>query len=124
MTSVKNLLEEAQRLLSEYSELEEIRGVQEEEQGAMEQFHRFQNLSNHHIDDLDQDFLRVYTEAIENGLPEDSDLKTCREEIVVFLEDTRDKYADLIETKDRNEDEQSLFEIIADLKEIKRQGDY
>tara|TARA_B100001287_G_C22292474_1_gene349016 strand:+ start:58 stop:432 length:375 start_codon:yes stop_codon:yes gene_type:complete len=124
MTSVKNLLEEAQRLLSEYSELEEIRGVQEEEQGAMEQFHRFQNLSNHHIDDLDQDFLRVYTEAIENGLPEDSDLKACREEIVVFLEDTKDKYADLIETKDRNEDEQSLFEIIADLKEIKRQGDY
>ena len=92
-------MEEAQRLLSEYSELEEIRGVQEEEQGAMEQFHRFQNLSNHHIDDLDQDFLRVYTEAIENGLPEDSDLKTCREEIVVFLEDTRDKYADLIRNK-------------------------
>ena len=123
MTSVKNLLEDAQRLLYKYSELEEIRGVQEEEQGAMEQFHRFQNLSNHHIDDLDQDFLRVYTKAIENGLPEDSDLKTCREEIVVFLEDTRDKYADLIETKDRNDDEQSLFEIIADLKEIKRQGD-
>ena len=124
MTSVESLLEKAQRLLSEYSKLEEIRGVQEEEQFAMEQFNRFQSLSNHHFDDLDQDFLRVYTEAIEDGLPEDHDLQACRKEIVVFLEDIRDKYADLIETRDRNEDEQSLFEIIADLKEIKRQGDY
>ena len=124
MTSVKNLLEKAQRLLSEYVELVEIRDVQEEEQGAMEQFHRFQNLSNHHIDDLDQDFLRVYTEAIENGLPVDDDLQACREEIIAFLENTKDKYADLIETKDRNEDEQSFFEIIPDLKEAKRQGDY
>ena len=124
MTSVKSLLQDAERLLSKYSELKEIRGVQEEVQFAMEQFNRFQSLSNHHFDDLDQDFLRVYTEAIEDGLPEDHDLQACREKIVVFLEDIRDKYADLIETRDRNEDEQSLFEIIADLKEIKRQGDY
>lgn len=124
MTSVKSLLQDAERLLSKYSELKEIRGVQEEVQFAMEQFNRFQSLSNHHFDDLDQDFLRVYTEAIEDGLTEDHDLQACREKIVVFLEDIRDKYADLIETRDRNEDEQSLFEIIADLKEIKRQGDY
>ena len=131
MTSVKRLLQDterllqdAERLLSKYSELEEIRGVQEEEQFAMEQFNRFQSLSNHHFDDLDQDFLRVYTKAIEDGLPEDHDLQACREEIVVFLEDTKDKYAYLIETKDRNEDEQLLFELFADLKEIKRQGYY
>ena len=123
MTSVKSLLQDAERLLSKYSELEEIRGLQEEEQFAMEQFNRFQNFSNHHFDELDPDFLCVYNKAIEDGLPEDHDLQACREEIVVFLEDTKDKYADLIETKNRNKDEQSLFEIIADLKEIKRQGD-
>ena len=124
MTSVKSLLQDAERLLSKYSELEEIRGVQEQEQFAMEQSNRFQNLSNYHFDDPDPDFLRVYTEAIEDGLPEDLDLQACRKEIVVFLEDTRDKYADLIKTRDRNEEEQLLFEIIADLEEVKRQGYY
>jgi hypothetical protein len=124
MTSVKSLLQDAERLLSKYSQLEEIRGVQEEEQFAMEQFHRFQNLSNNHLENIDEDFLRVYNEAIENGLPEDHDLQACREEIVAFLENTRNKYADLIDRRDRNEEEQSLFEIIADLKEIKRQSDY
>ena len=124
MTSVKSLLQYAERLLSKYSELEEIRGVQEEEQFAMEQSNRFQSLSNHHFDDPDPDFLRVSTEAIENGLPEDHDLKACREEIVAFLKNTRDKYADLIKTRDRNEEEQSLFERIADLEEVKRQGYY
>ena len=122
MTSVKSLLKDAKRLLSKYSELEEIRGVQDEEQHSMEQFNRFQNWSNHHFDD--PDFHRVYTKAIEDGLPEDHDLQACREDIVFFLKDTSDKYADLIEKKDRNEDEQLLFELFADLKEIKRQGYY
>ena len=123
MTSVESPLEKAQRLLSEYSKLEEIRGVQIEEQGAMEQFHFIQNLSNNPLENIDEDFLRVSTEAVEDGLPEDHDLQACRKEIVDFLEDTKDKFADLDKKKDRDEEEQLLFEIIVDLEEIKRQGD-
>ena len=85
MESIQRLLEEALRLQMKHSELEEIRDIQEQEQSALEQFGRVSDLTD---DRIDQDFVRICTKAIEDGLPEDVNLQNSRQEITQFLKST------------------------------------